>query len=43
MAKTAIERVIKPLLPYYGVIILVLLLVTFVPAISMFLPRLMGF
>ena len=43
VAKTSIERVIKPLLPYYGVIILVLLLVTFVPAISMFLPRLMGF
>ena len=38
VAKTSIERVIKPLLPYYGVIILVLLLVTFVPAISMFLP-----
>ena len=32
VAKTSIERVIKPLLPYYGVIILVLLLVTFVPA-----------
>ncbi len=43
VAKTTIERVIKPLLPYYGVIAAVLLLVTFVPFVSMFLPRLLGY
>lgn len=43
VAKTSIEKVIKPLLPYYGVIAAVLLLVTFIPAVSMFLPRLMGY
>lgn len=42
VANTKIERVIKPLLPYYAVIILVLLLVTYVPQISMFLPNLLG-
>ncbi len=43
VAKTRIEEVIKPLLLYYAVIIGVLLLVTFVPAISTFLPNLMGY
>ncbi len=43
VAKTKIEQVVKPLLAYYGVIFAVLMLVTFVPAISMFLPRLLGY
>ncbi len=43
VAKTKIEQVIRPLLFYYAVIIGVLLLVTFVPAISTFLPNLMGY
>lgn len=43
VAKTSIEKVIKPLLPYYGAIIVVLLLVTFIPAISMLLPNLVGY
>lgn len=37
-----IEGVIRPLLPFFAVIVLVLLLVTYLPAISMFLPQAMG-
>jgi tripartite ATP-independent transporter DctM subunit len=37
-----IEGVIKPLLPFFAVIALVLMLVTYVPAISMALPQAMG-
>lgn len=43
VAQTKIEKVIKPLLSYYIVIFAVLMLVTFVPAISMWLPRLLGY
>lgn len=35
-----IEQVIKQLLPYFGAILVVLLLVTYIPAISMALPTL---
>lgn len=37
-----IEQVIKELLPYFGVILLALLLVTYIPAISMALPTAAG-
>lgn len=37
-----IESVIKNLIPYFCAIMVVLLLVTFVPAISMFIPQLLG-
>lgn len=37
-----IEGVIKPLLPFFMVIALVLMLVTYLPAISMTLPQIMG-
>lgn len=37
-----IESVMKPLIPFFGVIMVVLLLVTYVPAISMFIPQLLG-
>ena len=43
VAKTTIENVMMKLIPYYVVIILVLLLTTFVPGISMWLPKLMGY
>lgn len=43
VAKVKLEEVIKPMLPYYAVIILVLLLVTFVPAVSGWLPSLAGY
>jgi len=42
VAKTSIHHIIKPMLPLYLVMFLVLLLVTFVPAISEFLPKLFG-
>lgn len=43
VAGTKIENVIKPLLLFYGAIFIVLMLVTYIPAISMWLPTLMGY
>lgn len=40
VGKSSIERVVRELLPMYGVMITVLLLVTFIPALSTFLPNL---
>ena len=37
-----IESVIKYMLPYFAIIFVALLLVTYFPAISMFLPRILG-
>lgn len=37
-----IESIMKDLLPYFGIIVAVLLLVTYVPAISLGLPKLLG-
>ncbi|MFO6495717.1 MULTISPECIES: TRAP transporter large permease [Bacillus] len=37
-----IEQVVKPILPFYAAIIIVLLLVTYVPQISLMLPQLFG-
>lgn len=42
VGKTSIEEVIKYLLPFYGGILVVLMLVTFIPEISLFIPKLMG-
>ena len=42
VADVKIEQVIKQLLPYFGVILAELLLVTYIPAISMTLPTLAG-
>ncbi|PWX05588.1 hypothetical protein CYK71_04945 [Clostridium perfringens] len=42
VGKTNIEEVIKYLLPFYGGILVVLMLVTFIPEISLFIPKLMG-
>ncbi|MFD1334464.1 TRAP transporter large permease [Oceanobacillus iheyensis] len=42
VAKLPIENVIKPLAPFFLVTIVLLLLVTFVPAISLFIPKLFG-
>ncbi|RVT46601.1 TRAP transporter large permease [Rheinheimera sediminis] len=42
VAKTKLEALIKPLLPMYLAMVAVLLLVTYVPAISEFLPNLFG-
>ena len=43
IGKVTIEQVIKTLLPYFAAIILVLLLVTYVPFLSEFLPSLNGY
>ena len=42
VAKIDLEDAIKPLLPYYGAIIVALLLVTYIPEISMILPKILG-
>ena len=40
VAKTTIQKVIKPLMPLYLVMAIVLLLVTFIPQITLWLPNL---
>ncbi|EMW9315309.1 TRAP transporter large permease [Salmonella enterica] len=42
VGKVKVEEVIKPLLPFYGAIIGVLLLITYIPEITLFLPHLLG-
>jgi len=42
IGRTTVEAVIKPLLPYYAVMIFVLLLVTFIPTLSLWLPSFLG-
>jgi tripartite ATP-independent transporter DctM subunit len=42
VGKVKIEQVSKPLLPFYGAIIIVLLAVTYIPQISLALPKLFG-
>ncbi|KAJ52606.1 tripartite ATP-independent transporter DctM subunit [Clostridium tetanomorphum] len=43
VAKTKIENVMKKLIPYYVAIFIVLMLTTYVPKVSMWLPLLMGY
>lgn len=40
IAKVSVSQVIKPLLPFLAIMVLVLLLVSYIPEISLFLPRL---
>jgi len=42
IAKTSIQQIVKPILPMYAAMITVLVLVTFVPAISLWLPSVFG-
>ena len=42
VAKTSLHKIIRPMMPLYAVMFLVLMLVTYVPAISETLPRLFG-
>lgn len=42
VGKTPMEKVVKATLPFYGCMVITLLLVTFVPGISMLLPNLFG-
>ncbi len=43
VAKMKIEQVIKPLIPFFAVTVAVLLLVTYIPALSLWLPSFLGF
>ncbi|PRR78686.1 Sialic acid TRAP transporter permease protein SiaT [Clostridium liquoris] len=43
VAKTKIENVMKKLIPYYIAIFIVLMLTTYIPNVSMWLPLLMGY
>ncbi len=43
VAKISIDKVIKPLLPLFVAMIVTLLIVSFVPELSLWLPRLFGF
>ncbi len=42
VGRVKVEDVIRPLMPFYTAIISVLLLITFVPEVTLFLPRLLG-
>jgi tripartite ATP-independent transporter DctM subunit len=42
VGKVKIEEVLKPLLPFYAAIFILLLVVTYIPQISLFLPNLLG-
>jgi tripartite ATP-independent transporter DctM subunit len=43
IADTTISKMVKPLLPLYAVMIIWLFIVTFVPELSLYLPRVFGF
>ena len=43
VAKIGISEVIRPLLPLFAVMILALLMVTFIPPITLWLPKIFGF
>lgn len=40
VAKVSVTQVIKPLLPFLAIMVIVLMLISYIPEISMFLPRL---
>jgi len=42
VAKTSIDQIIRPMIPLYVAMFFALMLVTYIPAISEFLPRLFG-
>lgn len=42
IAKTTIEKVVKPLMPLFAAMVIALLLVTYIPELSLWLPRLFG-
>jgi tripartite ATP-independent transporter DctM subunit len=43
VAGTTISRIIRPLLPLFAVMLLVLLLITYVPGLSTWLPKMFGY
>jgi len=42
VAKLKLEQVIKPMIPFYVAMIVGLLLVTFIPVLSLWLPKVFG-
>ena len=42
VSKQSIEKVVKAMMPFYCVLLVVLMLVTYIPTISLFLPKLFG-
>jgi len=42
IGKLPIEQVVKALMPFFGLLLIVLAIITYVPALSLWLPRLMG-
>ena len=42
VGKTPMEKVVKATLPFYICMIITLLLITFIPQISLLLPQLLG-
>lgn len=42
VSKQKIEQVVKAMLPFYAVLFLVLMVITYIPAISLFLPKFFG-
>ncbi len=42
VAKLSIERVVRAMVPFFAILFVVLVLVTYIPAISLWLPRTMG-
>jgi tripartite ATP-independent transporter DctM subunit len=42
VGKVSIEQVMRRIWPFYGVMLLVLILVTYIPSISLWLPKLLG-
>jgi tripartite ATP-independent transporter DctM subunit len=42
VGKLPIEQVVKALMPFFGLLIIVLGIITYVPALSLWLPRLVG-
>ena len=43
VAKTTIQKVIRPLLPLFVAMLVALIIVSYVPGLSLWLPRLFGF
>lgn len=43
VAKTSIQKVLRPLLPLFLAMLVALILVTFIPALSLWLPRVFGY
>ena len=42
VSKQKIESVVRAMLPFYGMLLVVLGMVTYIPAISLWLPHLLG-